>query len=120
MTKIDTTALDALIAAVEAGTIATHDFDPFIPVFGVTTEANDAHMAYRGSIAAAFALHKSLVPPVNQYTIDDGPSGSGCHLVVWPDGLSGNIELQFRGLSDTPARAWLIAILKAYRAQVAE
>jgi hypothetical protein len=74
---------------------------------------NDVVKAYNGSFDAAKALHDALLPPINQYTIDEGPSGCGCHLCIWPDGLSGERELQFKGLAETPARAWLLAILEA-------
>jgi len=59
--------------------------------------------ASQGSIDAAKALHKAVLPPINQYTIVE---------CIWPDGLSGERELQFKGLAETPARAWLLAILE--------
>lgn len=77
-------------------------------------------MAYNGSLDAAKALHEALLPPINQYTIDEGPSGCGAQIVIWPNGLSVGCELIFNGYDYTPARAWLIAILKAYKSKVQE
>ena len=87
---------------------------------GVYSDPNwyDAGSAYwQGSLDAAKSLHDAVLPSVNQYTIDEGPSGCGCHIVVWPSGLSGDLQLEFKGYDVTPARAWLGAILSALIAQ---
>jgi hypothetical protein len=76
--------------------------------------------AYCGSLDATKALHDAVLPRVNQYTIDEGPSGCGCSIVIWPNGLSGDLELEFEGYDDHPARAWLLAILEALIAQEAK
>jgi hypothetical protein len=76
--------------------------------------------AFNGSLDAARALHCDVLPPINQYTLDEGPSGCGCLLVIWPDGLSGNVQLEFHGYDVTPSRAWLLAILEALIAQEAD
>ena len=109
-------ALEALLARVEAGDAAVADFEPCLAVldFGL------AWSAYHGSLDAAKALHEAVLPPINQYTIDEGPSGCGAQIVIWPNGLSGGGELIFNGYDYTPARAWLCAILKALIAMEAE
>ena len=96
-------SIAALIEAVEAGTVAMHDLDAFIPVLGLTTEANNALDAYRGSLDAAMALHDALLPgwAWTLFPCDDG--NFGCH-----------VEAEDSAFSPTPARAWLLAILRAY------
>ena len=103
--------------AVRAGEIPASDLDAFVLCFGLSTTGNDAHMAYRGLLDAARSLHDAVLPPANQYTVDEGPSGCGCHIVIWPNGLSGDLQLEFKGYDVTPARAWLGAILDALIAQ---
>lgn len=98
------TDLDKLIEAVEGGSIAKSDLDAFIPSLGLNSDCNNALDAYRGSLDAAKALHEALLPGF-RFRIDDfraeiwyGPAGP------------------FIGESQVnPARAWLLAILKAYR-----
>lgn len=104
MTHDKIKALDALIAAVGEGAIARSDLDAFIPSLGLTTQANDAHSAYKGSLDAAKALHEALLP---EWTWTRWPQGD---IEVCKDGCEFYI-----GQSFDPARAWLIAILKAYR-----
>ena len=98
--------LAALIEAVEAGMVARHDLDAFIPVFGLTTEANNALDAYRGSLDAAMALHEALLPGWF-YCLMDGVAE-----------VRGEMEYgeQYIGKSVTTARAWLLAILRAKEA----
>lgn len=100
--------LDKLIEAVDAGSIPRHDLDAFIPVLDLCSATNDALSAYNGSIDAAKALHEALLPgcmwqrqPTGQFNIFDSDAD----------------EIGY-GVSDNPARAWLLAILKAYRSQV--
>ena len=108
----DTTALQALADKVEAGEIALSDLDQFIPSFGMTTTANDAHMAYRGSIDAAKALHEAVLPGW-AWTIND--SGE---QTMWPPNEIADEEWCADGIlsvgpENNPARAWLLAILRA-------
>lgn len=94
--------LRRLIEAVGEGTIAPHDLDAFIPVFGLTTQCNDALDAYRGSLDAAKRLHDALLPG-------------------WAWRLEARAALVCRrkddftraGCAKDPARAWLLAILRA-------
>ena len=88
--------------------------------FGPHDEWSHFISSYEGSLDATKALHDAVLPRVNQYTIDEGPSGCGCSIVIWPNGLSGDLELEFEGYDDHPARAWLLAILEALIAQEAE
>jgi hypothetical protein len=124
----NTDALKALLATVEADvkyetmghTLMCQrafpkpaDFDGSREAY-LNSNAQRAALVWRnGDLHAAQALHHAKMPPINQWTLDEGPSGCGAHIVVWPDGLSGDLELQHKGYSHCPARAWLIAILKA-------
>jgi len=112
-----TTALRALIEAVEAGkrglglnTAA---------VFGDNQTAMDAVDAFDGSLDAAKALHDALLPGwrvenVSQH--DNGAWWVSLHRPVQGDDL-GNITLPGATVAvfdnPNPARAWLLAILKA-------
>lgn len=113
------TALDKLIEAVEAGVLkGTYDdlisfdrlCDAAIPqdTRGLNVHAFEA---YEGSLDAALALHEALLP--------------GCYTTLTSVGeatIFGNVSTHgttWAELSDaeaiTPARAWLLAILRAYR-----
>ena len=95
-------ALDDLIAAVEAGTFLAND--------ALSPRANEsiAYRAFSGDLNAAKALHEALLPgwmPVIQMLTD------GNWLVeMWPPD-NGPCEISVENAD--PARAWLIAILKA-------
>lgn len=65
--------------------------------------------ANHGSLDASKAMHDSLLPG----WIFDVTNGSAFVCPDTADGWGG----QFTGESDVDARAWLIAILKAYEAQ---
>ena len=116
--------IDKLIESVETGTLYYGIFSDSLntPFQDIRYAINDqvVWMAYNGSLDAAKSLHEAVLPPINQYTIDSGPSGCGAQIVIWPNGLSGDGELIFNGYDSTPARAWLIAILKAYKSKVQE
>lgn len=97
--------LDKLIAAVEAGAFDA-DEERKVPKFNAFADAFEAALgmkpsyadgwgAYRGSLDAALRLHEALLP------------GWEWHLKSWS------------GMADTPARAWLLAILRALQAQSA-
>jgi hypothetical protein len=101
-------ALAELIAKVEAGEIAASDFDAFVPVFNVTTTGNDAHMAYRGSLDAAKALHEAVLHERVFVEIEWSKRYNDEARVTISLGENG----WYAG-SGTPARAWLLAILKA-------
>lgn len=108
-------ALDRLIEAVEAG----RDIFPsdFPPSFKGKPWAIRAH---NGSLDAALALHEALLP---EWTRDVDATAPECGITVtlhkpysphsYPDEgrtVSANLMCE--------ARAWFLAILKAYRAQV--
>ena len=100
-----------LIEAVEAGTATMRDF---IDAFGGIPMGNDieAYNAYNGSLDAAKALHEALLPGWGWML---GDKGTAC--VIAPDhlyekGVRGNAVKS--GLY--PARAWLLAILRAKEA----
>lgn len=95
------TDLDKLIDAVERGA--------FLADVLPRHREMVAYRAFSGSLDAAKALHDALLPGFN-FVI------SGNDAEIWRTGeyldtISGGDYL------DDPARAWLIAILKAYRAQ---
>lgn len=108
-------SIAALIEAVEAGTIPRHDLDAFIPAFGLTTEANNALDAYKGSLDAAMALHDALLPGWVAKPVCGG-AGAGvtkwhCEIEEWDTGDTFSGDNQ-----PSPARAWLLAILRAKEA----
>jgi hypothetical protein len=104
-------ALDKLIAAVEAGELRG-DFMPWIDPMDRTRGIMPYKFvampaAYNGSLDAAKALHEVLLPGWD-YLIsrhDAEMWQAGCY----PDTIAAQIE-------GNPARAWLLATLKAYRA----
>lgn len=102
-----TDALDKLIEAVEAGTHA-EDIHWRVYAAAVGVDLWDkAKSAANGSLDAAHALHKAVLPEwdwdVNNW------SGAGVHP---PKGVEGDWVF---GNADTPARAWLLAILRAMK-----
>jgi hypothetical protein len=108
------TALQELLAKVEAGTV-THvgkkakwpDFDFEGKGYGYHVNANMA-LAYHGSLDAAKALHEAVI---DDYNFLVGVDWVG----VW---LPFGSTLHNLNVSNTiPARAWLIAIIKALIAQ---
>lgn len=50
---------------------------------------------------------------VNQTTIDVGPSGCGCKLIWWPEGLSGDLTVPAHGYGYTPGQAVVDAVVHA-------
>ena len=102
-------ALAELIAMVEAGEIARSDLDEFIPVFGLTTDGNNALDAYRGSLDAAKLLHEAVLPGYG-YGIFGTLSDGYCSACVVPKIDNPPV---YHGRSDDLARAWLLAILRA-------
>lgn len=104
-------SIAALIEAVEAGTATTRDF---IDAFGGIPMGNDieAYNAYNGSLDAAMALHEALLPG---YGWGVGPWGARVWLYSdrpeWDRPIMQEVEMAF-----DPARAWLLAILRAKEA----
>ena len=109
------TALERLAAAIEAGTIARHDLDAFIPAFrGLSDDGGtlltlccNALDAYNDNMNAARALHEANLPGVPweiwMVTLfDTNPKEYGCNLP--------GIETAY---SFMPARSWLLAQVRA-------
>ena len=119
------TALDQLIEAVEAGEISKgvtglKAFEQFSRnAFGLY-QSNAAWRAYGGSLDAALALHEALLPGWRMDALWQGgtlcrnENDWSCRLrcVSEKRRAIGNDE---REALPTPARAWLLAILRAYR-----
>ena len=112
-------ALAKLIAKVEAGDLPEAVFHGSSSIRGhwayVTgldaRQRTNAYLAYNGSLDAAKALHEAVLPGAwahVRYTCKYG------HATVDVDG-----EEYDANNADNPARAWLLAILKALHAQEA-
>jgi len=122
----NTQALQRLLDAVEAGLPSPTNWRDFE---AIPTGTNDtpgpilAHRAYYGSLDAAKALHDALVPgwaiehmswwPGGHWTFHLWGTGYPDHNGVrWHNHTDGRVEA-----SDTdPARAWLIALIRAVMA----
>jgi hypothetical protein len=116
-------ALKELAAKVEAG----NDYG----ILGITDAAlgeyhgfSNSYLSslvehsFDGSLDAAKALHDAVLPSVSQFSITTDPTCIKVTVCGWPDGLSGEREIQGKGFSEgNPARAWLLAILRALIAQ---
>lgn len=107
------TDLDKLIEAVEAGfpdwgLLEADIFDDPIK--------REIRAAYHGSLDAAESLHESLLRCwIWEKYACDGSCGHTVSVYPYPDP---DENVTFNGFDDSkPARAWLIAILKAYRSQ---
>lgn len=99
-------ALDKLIEAVEVGNARHLDF---VDAFSGYTMLDNVSNAYHGSLDAAHDLHVALLP---EWGWD--VTGEGASAVFGGGVISGPCEM---ASSETTARAWLLAILRAYRAQ---
>ena len=111
------TDLDKLIAAVEAGTLCSGEFcvsaedvATIEAVFPMTDDDDTPEligMAMDGSLDAALRLHEALLPGWH-YRITRGKHTP--EAIVQRDLLAGE---HASAETDTPARAWLLAILRA-------
>lgn len=111
------TDLEKLIESVEAGIIPRSDLDAFIPLFGLSVNANNALDAYRGSLDAAKALHDALLPGW-AVEISCKPFGIKPHqwfCRISDDHTGWGNGKYFNAAKECPARAWLLAILKAHK-----
>lgn len=113
MTHEHIKALEELIAAVESGGDAiqhniyfkaAHAFPPETAYGNCTFHA--VTQAFYGSLDAAKALHGALLPGV---MCQRSPNGQFCLFDSFAE------EVSYANETDNPARAWLTAILKAYR-----
>ena len=105
MTPAQITALDALIAAVEAG-VRGNGLNT-ASVFGDYQSSMDAVDAFDGSLDAARALHDALLPD-HKWMIE-------LHSVLV---MSTTAEPSYGDGGCDPARSWLLAILRAIKSQV--
>ena len=102
-------ALTELIAKVEAGSEDTPDFSALVSRPLMQCKAGEA---YRGSLDAAKALHEAVLPKNCFWWVEHRPDGQ------FQSGVAvGNLGRCFQAFADTPARAWLLAILRALHAQ---
>ena len=119
-------ALAELIAKVEAGE-ASGKFGPIMRGHMDFDKILEASRAYNGSLDAAKALHEAVLPgwAVERITMWPGPN-NGCAAYLWgthekrgerwhhpEDGRSD-------ATAETPARAWLLAILRALHSMEGE
>ena len=81
-----------------------------------------ARQAHNGSLDAAKALHDALLPEWSLERLTMWP-GSKCHACLWGTHEEGGERWhsfkdgRVDAEASTPARAWLLAILRAYAAQ---
>jgi hypothetical protein len=104
-------ALAALIAKAAAGTVSHATFEDLaVQAFGFGDAAINAGQAYgRGSLDAAKSLHEAVLPEWEWTIFFNNTTG---HMAVLdgPDFSTPEIG------SESPARAWLLAILRALHA----
>lgn len=98
-------ALINLRNKVKAGALSSHATDLLLTRSALGDEWYSFGRAYDGSLGAAKALHEAVLPD-QSIRIERRVGG----WVVWLDN-------PFQGISDYPARAWLLAILEALIAQ---
>jgi hypothetical protein len=107
----DVTALKALLAKVEAGDDLPDLYSLFAKKSDKATDytnCNNVFSAYDGSLDAAKALHKAVLP------LWGWSAGTNMVCVSITGKSFGFGGWLFEGsVGDNPARAWLIAILKA-------
>lgn len=113
MTHPDRNALAALIEAVEAETLSRSMCETFFPERHEHRDEDPAyHMmaAQLGSLDAASALHEALLP--------------GCAVTITMDDEEAVVSIHYPHFAGaalrTPARAWLLAILRALAAEGGE
>ena len=97
------TALKDLLATVEAGTVGQW----FNWNSGIKGHGTNARLAYNGSLDAAMALHEAVLP------------GWGFCVTQVGANVEGSVEAYYSD-NINPARAWLIAIIRALIAQECE
>jgi len=101
-----TDALTRLADAVEAGTATSADFRAAFPA-GNGHDSGAILAAYHGSLDAAKSLHEAVLT-IHSWDVwrvsafDGDPRKYGCNIAT--------VDTTF---AETPARAWLLAILRA-------
>lgn len=109
MGTTDKTQIRALIEAVEVGDMDGYDFD----VFSDPKQYAAFIRAYHGSLDAALALHDALLPGWGLVV----NCGKDYASVRADKDMHLSDESFFHAESISPARAALLAILRAYEAQ---
>ena len=108
--------LTDLLAKVEAGVIPHSLFDWTDESWPKGVPASLCDRSYHGSLDAAKALHEAVLPGWDYLLCSDGSAGGeaeGPIAVVLPDACADHDRDTYDSGSDNPARAWLIAIIKA-------
>ena len=101
------TDLDKLIEAVDAG---DNRFSSYLPS-GDAREWPSIYKAMDGSLDAAHRLHEALLPGWRVHDFSQ-------YSTFWAIVLNGEPPPHFfHGKAETPARAWLLAILRALKAK---
>jgi hypothetical protein len=99
--------LERLIAAVEAGTADAQAFGTAFRLSHSVQVAMTARAAYLGSLNAALRLHEALLPGWDWLIVREGDNYRA--VIARRDDHQGGLEAE----ADDPARAWLLAILRA-------
>ena len=122
-------SLDALIEAVEAGTLTAFECGKYGVAIsphcnGETITLLTALDAFNGSLDAALALHEALLPGWTVRMISHGQEYADIgiwnvkvnweHISYQPTFTAAG-PFGYEGQSNTHARAWLLAILRAYK-----
>ena len=118
------TALDKLIEAVEAGTLqdtpyrgmqmasACYPKDDYGRIIDGKWHDANVIAAYHGNILRAAELHDLLLPKWG-WEVRQRANGGGGTAYIFPGTMPQTGRQQAK--DTTPARAWLLAILRAYR-----
>lgn len=119
MSKVE--ALTALRAKVEAGdrSIFASMTGAMLHTFG-QREINWIQSAHDGSLDAAKALHEAVIAPMDsgEWDFVITSYGDGEDEPLFEAIISRSDEVvDYQGHNDNPARAWLIAIIKALIAE---
>jgi hypothetical protein len=118
MTRKD--ALAELIAMVEAGGGISWGYAAGLARTALGDLWHSAMDAYCGSLDAAKALHEAVLPGWrvgqigHRYAHQDDPSDAWSVWIVAPDYFTTGAQASAKG--PCPARAWLLAILRALNA----
>ena len=110
------TDLDKLIMAVEVGddgavTTANRRLGSAAHDVGLLWHGHDVGKAFGGSLDAAQRLHDALLPGWRVHDFSQ-------YSTFWAIVLNGEPPPHFfHGKAETPARAWLLAILRALKAK---
>ncbi len=121
----DIAALDRLIEAVEAGTLGWNGIANACEVAGIgLREAQIAASAYNGSFDAFMALKEALAPDWAIDQMASWPGGKsfvrliGTHVEDDGERWHSHKDGRAEGESENLARAGLLALLRAHRAQI--